>query len=65
MGNLVQIIQFHIDPAIRRELLAEFRADIAAGRIHACVVDIEKLPIPPYLTLTCDPQYETKKLYHK
>lgn len=46
-----------IDPAIRRELLAEFRADIAAGRIHACVADIEKLPIPPYLTLTCDPQF--------
>lgn len=46
-----------IDRATRRELLAEFRRDIAAGRIQACVADMEKLPIPPYLTLTCDPQF--------
>lgn len=46
-----------IDLATRRELLTEFRADIAAGRVHACVSDMEKLPIPPYLTLTCDPRY--------
>ena len=46
-----------IDRPTRIELLTSFRDDIQAGRIHGCIADMEKLPIPPYLTLTCDPKF--------
>lgn len=44
-------------PPVRKELLQEFRRDIQEGRVKGCMADMEKLPIPPYLTLTCDPKF--------
>lgn len=46
-----------IDRPTRIELLTAFREDIRSGRLHGCMADMEKLPIPPYLTLTCDPKF--------
>ena len=46
-----------IDRQTRIELLTAFRTDLQAGRIHGCIADMEQLPIPPYLTLTCDPKF--------
>lgn len=46
-----------IDRQTRIELLTAFRDDLQQGRIHGCIADMEKLPIPPYLTLTCDPRF--------
>lgn len=46
-----------IDRQTRIELLTAFRTDLQMGRIHGCIADMEQLPIPPYLTLTCDPKF--------
>lgn len=46
-----------IDRSTRLELFRAFREDIQTGRIRGCIADIERLPIPPYLTLTCDPRF--------
>lgn len=46
-----------IDRQTRLEMFRSFREDIESGRIKGCIADIEKLPIPPYLTLTCDPRF--------
>ena len=42
---------------LRWELFCELRKDIEADVIRGCLADTEKLPIPPYLTFTCDPRY--------
>lgn len=44
-------------PELRLELLRQFREDIAQDKIHGCMVDPEEIPIPPYLTFTCDPRH--------
>ena len=41
---------------LRLELLKAFRQEIQEGTVTGCIADMEKLPIPPYLTLTCDPR---------
>ncbi len=46
-----------IEVPLRRQLLEEFRQDIQEERIRACMADPEHLPIPPYLTITCDPRF--------
>ena len=44
-------------PALRLELLREFQEDIRRDKVHGCIVDPEEIPIPPYLTFTCDPKF--------
>ena len=46
-----------VNMATRIEILRSFRDDIACGNVKGCIADTEKLPIPPYLTLTCDPKF--------
>ena len=46
-----------VSPSVRRELLWALRQDMEEGHIKGCIADMERLPIPPYLTLTCDPTY--------
>ena len=46
-----------LQPSLRLELLREFREDICRGQVHGCIVDPEEIPIPPYLTFTCDPKF--------
>lgn len=41
----------------RRELFLELYRDIQEEKIQCCLADTEKLPIPPYLTFTCDPRF--------
>ena len=48
---------YPVNVRVRREILEDFREDIAKGRIKGCIADIERLPVPPYLTLTCDIQF--------
>ena len=45
-----------LDLSLRLELLRLFRQEIQEGTVMGCIADMEKLPIPPYLTLTCDPK---------
>lgn len=45
------------DIRLRRELFQEMRRDIQENKIQCCLADTEKLPIPPYLTFTCDPRF--------
>lgn len=45
------------DPALRREMLSELRRDVETDVVKGCIADPEKLPVPPYLTFTCDPRH--------
>ena len=45
-----------LEIGLRLELLKAFRQEIQEGTVTGCIADMEKLPIPPYLTLTCDPR---------
>ena len=57
MADLPPELIMPVPPGVRKELLTEFREDIAAGHIFGCIADMERLPVPPYLTLTCDPKF--------
>ncbi len=46
-----------MSPALRLALLREFREDIERDAVKGCIADLEELPIPPYLTFTCDPSH--------
>ena len=46
-----------VSPSVRRGASLGAAPGYEEGHIKGCIADMERLPIPPYLTLTCDPTY--------
>ena len=46
-----------MEPEDRVQMLRSLYRDIESGAINGCIVDQEKLQIPPFLSIVCDPKY--------